>query len=35
LPAVSVYKLRDGKIVESQMFYSDTAAIMQFLESKT
>lgn len=33
LPVVSVYKLRGGKIVESQMFYSDTAAILQFLES--
>lgn len=34
-PTVSVYKMRGGKIVESQMFYSDTAAIAQFLESKT
>jgi hypothetical protein len=35
LPAVNVYKLRGGKIVESQMFYSDSAAIIQFLEGKT
>lgn len=34
LPAVSVYKMRAGKIVESQMFHSDTSAILQFLESK-
>ncbi len=34
-PTVSVYKLRNGKIVESQMFYSDTAAIVRFLEGKT
>ena len=34
LPTVSVYKMRDGKIVESQMFYSDTAAIVQFLANK-
>ncbi|PIG90865.1 nuclear transport factor 2 family protein [Gloeocapsopsis sp. IPPAS B-1203] len=32
LPVVSVYKMRDGKIVESQMFYADTVAIRQFLE---
>jgi ketosteroid isomerase-like protein len=35
LPTVSIYRMRDNKIVESQMFYSDTAAIMQFLERKT
>jgi uncharacterized protein len=34
LPVVSVYKMRDGKIVESQMFYSDTVTILQFLENK-
>jgi len=33
-PTVSVYKMRDGKIVESQMFYADTVAIRQFLESE-
>jgi uncharacterized protein len=31
MPAVSVYKMRNGKIVESQMFHADTAAIVQFL----
>lgn len=35
LPVASVYKMRGGKIVESQMFYSDTVAIAQFLASKT
>ena len=35
VPTASVYKMRDGKIVESQMFYSDTAAIAQFLAGKT
>jgi uncharacterized protein len=35
LPTVSVYKMRDGKIVESQMFYSDNVAIAQFLKGKT
>jgi len=33
LPTVSVYKMHSGKIVESQMFYADTVAILQFLES--
>jgi uncharacterized protein len=33
-PTVSVYKMRDGKIVESQMFYADTVTIRQFLESE-
>jgi uncharacterized protein len=32
LPVVSVYKMRGGKIVESQMFYSDTVSLLQFLE---
>lgn len=32
LPVVSVYKMLDGKISQSQMFYSDTTAILQFLE---
>jgi len=27
-PVVSVYKMRHGKVIESQMFYSDTAAIV-------
>jgi uncharacterized protein len=34
LPAVSIYKMRDGKIVESQMFYSDTKAILQFFDGE-
>ena len=34
-PVVSVYKMRDGKIIESQMFYSDTVAIAQFLAGET
>lgn len=34
LPVVSVYKMRGGKIIESQMFYADTVAILQFLEGK-
>jgi ketosteroid isomerase-like protein len=34
-PVVSVYKMRHGKVIESQMFYSDTAAIVQFLAGKT
>jgi uncharacterized protein len=35
MPTVSVYKMRSGKIIESQMFYSDTVAIVQFLEGRT
>ena len=34
MPMVGVYQLRDGKLVEAQMFYSDTAAVLRFLESK-
>jgi ketosteroid isomerase-like protein len=33
LPAVSMYRLQDGKIIESRMFHFDTAALVQFLES--
>jgi ketosteroid isomerase-like protein len=33
-PVVSVYRMRGGKIVESQMFHSDTKALMQFLAGK-
>lgn len=33
LSAASVYKMRDGKIIESEMF-QDTAAILQFLENE-
>lgn len=35
MPTVSVYKMQNSKIVESQMFYSDTVAIAQFLAGKT
>lgn len=34
LPVVSIYKLHDGKIIESQMFYADTVALIKFLEDK-
>lgn len=30
---VGVYELSDGKLVGAQMFYSDTAAVLRFLES--
>jgi ketosteroid isomerase-like protein len=33
-PVVSVYRMRGGKIVESQMFHSDTKALLQFLAGK-
>jgi hypothetical protein len=33
MPMVGVYELSDGKLVGAQMFYSDTAAVLQFLES--
>jgi ketosteroid isomerase-like protein len=32
MPMVGVYALRDGKLVKAQMFYSDTAAVLRFLE---
>jgi len=32
MPAVSVYRLRGGKVVESQMFHADAVAVRQFLE---
>ncbi|MDZ7955670.1 MAG: nuclear transport factor 2 family protein, partial [Nostoc sp. DedQUE09] len=35
LPVASVYKMRGGKIIESQMFYSDTVAISEFLTGNT
>lgn len=35
VPTVSVYRMQDSKIVESQMFYSDTVEIVLFLEGKT
>ena len=34
LPVVSIYRLRDHKIIESQMFYADTVVIAQFLADK-
>jgi hypothetical protein len=33
LPMVGVYELSDGKLVGAQMFHSDTAAVLRFLES--
>jgi ketosteroid isomerase-like protein len=33
MPVVSVYKMRDGKVVESQMFHADSFAVRAFLES--
>ena len=33
LPVVSIYRLRDSRIIESRMFHFDTAALLQFLES--
>jgi ketosteroid isomerase-like protein len=32
MPMVSLYKLRDGKVMLAQMFYSDTVAVLRFLE---
>jgi uncharacterized protein len=32
LPEVGVYKVRDGKVVESWMFLQDTVAILDFLK---
>lgn len=31
LPAVSIYRLNGGKVVEAEMFHSDTAALLNFL----
>jgi len=31
LPAVSVYRMRGGKVAESRMFLSDTSAVLRFL----
>ena len=33
LPVVSVYRLREGRIIESRMFHFDTAALLQFLNN--
>ena len=30
---VSVYRLREGRIIESRMFHFDTAALLQFLNN--
>jgi ketosteroid isomerase-like protein len=35
LPAVSIYRMRNGKVVDSRMFHFDTAALVQFLEDNT
>jgi ketosteroid isomerase-like protein len=32
VPMVGIYKLRDGKLLEAQMFYSDTTEVLRFLE---
>jgi uncharacterized protein len=31
VPVVGTYRVRNGKVVEAQMFYSDTAEITQFM----
>ena len=33
LPVVSIYRLREGSIIESRMFHFDTSALLQFLEN--
>jgi ketosteroid isomerase-like protein len=33
LPVVSIYRLREGRIVESRMLHFDTAALLQFLDN--
>src|SRR5262245_51240991 len=32
LPAVSIYRLQDGKIIESRMYHFDTVALVRFLD---
>ena len=32
MPMVGIYRLRDGKLAEAHMFYSDTAEVLRFLE---
>ena len=32
MPMVSLYRMRDGKVVKAQMFYSDKAEVLRFLE---
>ena len=34
LPAVSLYKIRAGKVAESRMYHSDTSAILRFLKGE-
>ncbi|MBF2050539.1 MAG: nuclear transport factor 2 family protein [Elainella sp. C42_A2020_010] len=34
-PVVSIYRMRDKKIIESQMFYADTTAIVEFLADRS
>ncbi len=34
LTVVNIYKMRDGKIIESQMFHADMKAILQFLDGE-
>jgi uncharacterized protein len=31
LPAVSIYRMQDGKIIESRMYHFDTVALIRFL----
>jgi uncharacterized protein len=33
LPVVSIYRLREGRIIESRMLHFDTAALLQFLKN--
>ena len=35
LPAVSIYRMRAGKIIDSRMFHFDTAALLHFLQRNT
>jgi uncharacterized protein len=32
MPAVSVYQMKDGRVVDSRMFHFDTAAVIGFLK---
>lgn len=33
LPVVGIYRLREGRIIESRMFHFDTAALLRFIEN--
>jgi uncharacterized protein len=33
LPVISIYRLHEGRIIESRMFHFDTAALLQFLKN--